>query len=461
MPKPPSTLLLAALALAHCALFPGESRGTVLDSICPGASDTELIEELGTPLASEQKKDFRVHTYSQPEAGIAGATTWSDSDGTVRWARIQLVNELPPVAAQLLFNLISGETETAGHALASTEQVEGLTRHYAADGVHFFLTDNVVREIWRTFPRADLASIRTASEASWPWDLPTAAPAVDVESSGSNQFVGSPISGQLLSISNLETSVVEKDEEYMFVVKGRVHAMGFQGEEITMWGAMADEDENRMKAHPDAPAEFRTQDGHLQVTTVDTVQYADASWDEVTFLFPFKHILKSEDLFRTYILRIVASCGGKSVFCSKEFQLRPDDPLAGRINREIRLHDTPLVKESVQENMGAGILVQFPVEVIGCTGSEFHVIVFLHDQDGTAISPSPGWDSWRDRSGGFYAKNSTQVLYDHSNWNPYEIFVPYAALDLPAGENPLCMSLFTYCLNVRAVLQFDITVVKP
>lgn len=461
MPKTPSTQLLPRLAIVLIALLGPESRGTVLDLICPGTADTEIVAELGEPLLTEQIEDLKISTWSQPDAGIVGATTWSGPDGTVRWARIQLVNELPQITAELLFNLISGQTTTEGHALASTEQAEGLTRHYAADGVHFFITDNIVREIWRTYPRADLASIRTASEASWPWEVPTAAPAVDEETSDSSPFVGSPISGQLLSITNLATNVIEKDGEYMFVIKGKVRAKGFQGEEITMWGAMADEDESRMKAHPDAPAEFRTPDGYLQVTTVDTVPYDDATWNELTFFFPFRHILKSGDLFRTYILRITASCGVKSVFCSKEFQLKPDDPSAGRLNREIRLYDTPLIEESVDENLGAGIQVQFPVEVIGCTGSEYHVIVFLHDQDGTAISPSPGWDSWEDRWGAFYAMNSTEVLYDHSNWNPYGIFVPYAGLDLPAGEHPLFITLFTYCLNVRAVLQFDITVVKP
>lgn len=429
--------------------------------IFPGASNTELIEELGTPLASEQKEDFRIHTWSRPEAGIAGAATWSGPDGTVRWARIQLVNELPQVTAELLFNLISGETTTEGHALASTEQAEGLTRHYAADGIYFFMTDNIVREIWRTSPRADLASIRTASEASWPWELPTAAPAPEEEASDSSPFVGSPISGQLLSITNLETGLVKTDEDYMFVLKGRVHAMGFQGEKITISGAMAYEDEKRMKALPDAPAEFRTADGHLEVTVVDTVQHADASWNEISLLFPFRHIQMSRNLLGTYVLRMTASCGGKTVFCSKEFHLRPDEPLAGRLSREIRLYDTPLVEVSVDENLGPGILVQFPVEVIGCTGSDFNAIVFLFDQDGTAISASPGWNSWEDRWGAFYAIRSTQVPYDHSNWNPYKIFVPYAALDLPAGEHPLYISLFTYCLNVRAVLQFDITVAKP
>ena len=156
-----------------------------------------------------------------------------------------------------------------------------------------------------------------------------------------------------------------------------------------------------------------------------------------------------------------AYCGNKRAICSSEVVLRRENEPAGRPNRQIMIADTPVVEESAQEEEGAGLLIQVPVEVRASRGLELHCQVTLRRPDGTVVQASPGWDNWKDSTGGFYALGISKVSYDITNWNPYKIFVPYAALDLPSGSHPLIIAVRTVCENVRALIEFDHTVVKP
>lgn len=462
MPKTSFTRLVAFLILAPGAVLSGQSGGTVLDPICPGTSDTELLETLGAPLVTEKTEGFNVSTWSQPEAGIAGATTWSDADGTIRWARIRLVNELPPEAVELLFSLVGGQTVTEGHSLAKTDPKTGLTRHYRTDGVLLFITDNLVREIWRTPPGADLDTIRTTSAAIWPWELPEDVATVVAGDHPTTPDPAASVPTQLLSVGPIEAFVVPMEDEFGVALKGRVHAVGLEGEEIIILGLFFAEDgQDIMKATPEAPDNLKGKNDEFLLKFTDTVQSQSATWGETTFLFPLRFLKHSGSILGRYVLRLEAYCGGKKALNSLEIHLRHPDQDPGRPERRILLVDEPQVEEASQDAEGDGLLIKVPAEVEGCLGSQFRCLLVLFKPDGTPVMARSGWDNWRNSQGGFYGLRIATVEYDHSHWNPYRIFLPYAALDLPPGETTLTVRILATSENVAAALEFDHTFVQP
>jgi len=450
------------LALIPAALFGSENPSLILDLIVPGTPCDSLTEMLGEPDFTEPLDDLQVTSYCLPEAGIAGATLWCDQAGTIRWARVRLVNDLPPIAIPILFDLVGGENTTQGHALATATEDGGHTVHHDADGLHFYVENEIVREIWLTVPWADLAAVQTASEALWPSDFPTPKAS---DSGGINLLGSTPETGvppQLLSVGPVETHPVSTNLGFAVQIMGRVHTRGFKGEEITMVGIFFEENGNEtLKVLPSAPPELSAQGGHYREKFVDTVQTADAVWNEISFALLLKHAEGFPNLYGRYVLRMDAYCGNKRAICSSEVDLRRENEPAGRPNRQIMIADTPVVVESAQEIEGAGLLIQVPVEVRASRGSDLHCQVTLRRPDGTVVQASPGWDNWMDSTGDFYALGISRVQYDVASWDAYKIFVPYAALDLPSGSHPLIIAVRTVCENVKALIEFDHTVVKP
>jgi len=454
--------LAPILALAHLSSFGAENSTTVLDLIRPGAATSGLIDPLGDPVSVEQREGLQVNTFTRPDSGIARATIWGDRDGTIQWARIQLVNELPPSAVRLLFTLVGAKTTSPGHAFADTEQEKGRTDHYEADGVHFFIVDGIVREIWRTRPRSDPAAIRIASRVRWPEPLPTRGPPAEMEEGTPGAYPGSRIETQLLWVGSIETGVVETSEGIAVQITGCMRARGMEGEKITIFGSFYGEDgKEPIQAAPTAPEKYRAPDGRFRIQDSGAIRHPDASWTNVALQLPLQHAEGYGNLFGRYVLKLEAFCGNKRGFCSGEVHLRLPETPPGRPDRRIRIDSELQLEEYTAEEEGAGFLVLIPMEAHSCRGSKLGCQVTLRKPDRTPVQASPGWDNWRGSRGIFYSLGFSEVQYDTSNWAPFRIFVPYAALDIPSGESPLVVRVLAFCENVATSLEFDCTIVKP
>jgi len=462
VPNKTFTLLTPILAFAHLALFGAEDSTTVLDLIRAGAPSTGLIETLGEPISVEQHEGLQVSTFARPEAGIATVTTWCDQEGVIQWARIRLVNDLPPSAVRLLYTFVGGTSTTPGHAFADTEREEGRTEHHETDGVHLFIADEVVREIWCTAPRADLTAIRTAAKAHWPSVRPAEVPTAEMADGIPNATLENRNQRPLLSVGPIDTQVVQTPEGYAAQITGTIHAAGFEGQEILILGFFYRENgTEKLHAVPTAPAELRGSGGEILVRKTDTVQHADAVWNDLILQVPLNQVEGFGNLYGRFVLRMEVHCGGKAAFCTGEIDLRRPDTPPARPDRQVRIGGEPWVEEWTAEEDGPGLMIHIPVEVNGCLGLNFGCRVALRHLDGTPVQASSDWDNWRTSKGDFYAFGLSEVEFKSSSWTPYNIFVPYAALDLAPGEQTLVVRLAAFCENVGTVLEFDTTIVKP
>ncbi len=128
---------------------PPDQRRYVFDVLATGITAHELATELGLAATTNQGG---VEVFRAQERGIAHATVWYDAERRLRWARVQLIRSLPLEVAVLLFD-IHGDPETSqGHPISGQLKLRESTCHYLRDGVHFYIHDDVVEEIWITSP---------------------------------------------------------------------------------------------------------------------------------------------------------------------------------------------------------------------------------------------------------------------------------------------------------------------
>jgi hypothetical protein len=498
-------MFLLLLATALLVVPQPDLETTELDRIRPGMAGATLTEALGEAFATERREDLLVEHFRKSDAGIADATMWCDEEGTVLWARVHLVNELSPRVARLLFNLVGGKSSTDGHAFAAIEKEMGRTVHYASDGVHFFIEGNIVREIWRTEPRVDPAEIRAASGARWPALLPVEEEPKEEPEAEPDESAGGiplkdllgeedlegmkegeldpsgmgrppagheerapkadfslPVSFPLLSVGQVITEVVDSPGGIAAKLQGKIRAVGLKGEKIHAVGFFCEPDGiERIHVAPDAPRETRGPRNCFRLEASDTVQHPDAAWNEMFFLFPLQYASGSGNLNGKFVLSMEAYCGGKAAYCSGEVTLsRPGAP-PSRPDRRIWLGDELRTEETTIEGPGPGFLVIVPVEVRNCKGLSLSCQVSLEKANGDPVRAARGWDSWRSMQGNFFSIALSDVLYDSSSWKAFRLFVPYGALELPAGKQPLVIRFGVRCENVGAALEFDHTIFKP
>lgn len=497
-------MILPLLAIALYAAPRPASEVTELERLRPGATAESLAPAIGEPFVTEPREAYVVRHYRAADAGLADATAWCDEKEVVRFARVHLVNELAPSTARLLFDLVGAKEVTEGHAFATTEDPVGTTVHYSADGVHFFVVGDVVRELWRTEPGADPAEIRAAAGERWPPVLPEDRTSKEEPEEGEGTSVvtleelfgedvleragegeldvsgmGRPPVGfeepappfettpppalsALLFVGPVTTAVTDSPLGIAARLQGSIRAVGVQGETLQVFGYLFAADGRRpILAARGAPAELRDPRGTLRAAVQDTVLYPDSSWNEQVLFLPLQHALGFERMRGKHVLSLEVYCGGKAAYCSGEVTLAPATERMPRPDRQVWLGGAPRVEETTLEGVGPGFTVLVPLEVRACRGLRLAGQVTLRTPSGEPVGTAPGAEAWRDPQGSFYSLSVVEVAYDSSSWEAFRLFVPYAALALPAGERKLCVRFAVHCENIGAALEFDHTFVKP
>jgi len=497
-------MIFPLLAIALFAAPRPATEVIELERIRPGATAGSLAPAIGEPFATVPREAYRVLHYRATDAGIADATVWCDEKEVVRFARVHLVNELAPGTARLLFDLVGAKEITEGHAFATTEEPLGTTIHYTADGVHFFVEGEVVRELWRTEPGVDPAQIRAAAGERWPPVLPedgtdesepregegTSVVSLEelfgedaLERAGEGELdvsgMGRPPVGfegaappfettpppavpTLLSAGPLTTGVTDSPLGIAAKLQGTIRAAGMQGETLQVHGYLFAEDGRQpIRAARGAPPDLRDPQGTLRATLQDTVLYADSSWSEQVLFLPLQHAAGFGGIHGKHVLSMEVYCGGKAAYCSGEVTLLRGGETSTRPDRQVWLGGPPRVEEATIDGAGPGFVVSVPLEVRACRGLRLAGQVTLKKPGGEPVRAARGGESWRDPQGNFYSLSVVDVLYDSSSWETFRLFVPYAALALPEGEQRLCVRFAVQCENIGTALEFDHTFVKP
>ena len=140
----------------------GVRKTLLVGDIIPGATDaSELQMAYGAPLAREKALGSRSEIFVDREDGIKSLLArYAMAKPAVKWARVRLVNQLSTEAAYVLFDLRDSQSFTEGHAFEPHRVSGGHTIHFMRDGVHFYVLEDVVMEIWLTLPDIDIMPFR-------------------------------------------------------------------------------------------------------------------------------------------------------------------------------------------------------------------------------------------------------------------------------------------------------------
>jgi len=135
-----------AVAAACAAAF---AQAASLHGVTPGASTrAEMHRALGEPAGG---KGSGVEAFRPKDAALRQVTLYYDARDVVRRARFDPAAELSLELASLLFELQGKPRMSRGHPFDPAHK-DGDAAHYDVRGVHFYLRDAVVREIWLVVP---------------------------------------------------------------------------------------------------------------------------------------------------------------------------------------------------------------------------------------------------------------------------------------------------------------------
>jgi len=493
-------VLLAALPASGTAAAPELE----LDLVAPGTFGLELHRVLGEPL--ENTREIEPHFWreelAKPDAGYERVTVWYDPEGVVRFARLVLVNELEPEVAGLLFGLRSGATRTEGRAFTGAE--EGHSLHHRRDGVHFFVRDGKVEEIWRTARDADLERVREEARASWP---PRALPdPPEVVANGEKPGEGETIidleeffgesfdeegpeldvsgAGDLSELEAFESVTPEVQERSLavgdpvleilrdpqghpvFRVQSQVFANGFAEEQIVFEGFLRsigpDGSTSLATVIPATPDIYRGPGDYLRPQLTETVLYDSATFQTVTLDFPLRWIrgYDPRNTSGTFVASIEVRCEGFAAFATVPAFLAgprfvplgiPTTLSAGRVQVSTRELD----------GVGPALWLERELRAVGAAGRTVFDSTTFRTLAGEKVLAARGQDNWRATDGSFYSTATDTPQYADTTWKAFHNFVPLTALDLPPGEHTLIVRDHAGVSPLERASERTITITIP
>jgi membrane-associated protease RseP (regulator of RpoE activity) len=144
-------------AVAAACFIQASAQATELDAIKPGkVTIAEVRAQFGEPVAKGAGAEV-FERYEARDKGYRRVSAWYDEGRVLKFAKVELAKKLSPQEAAALFTL--GDTLKSVGGNAFTGEAEGRTESYAANGVHFWIADDVAREIWITPANTDIMAI--------------------------------------------------------------------------------------------------------------------------------------------------------------------------------------------------------------------------------------------------------------------------------------------------------------
>jgi len=141
-------------------LLPAALYGSIFDAVEPGKSTSaDLYARFGEPVRSEASGDFKLEHFSDDEQLFKEVSAWFNDQNILQWVRVRPLHKVNADDAPLLFGLTIEPDKTKGNAFEEEENARGETRHFLSAGVHFYVQQGIVLEIWLTQAEADLSNI--------------------------------------------------------------------------------------------------------------------------------------------------------------------------------------------------------------------------------------------------------------------------------------------------------------
>ena len=136
------------------------AQSSSVNEIKPGRSTRkDLIILFGEPVRSESTEETKVDYFVAEEKLFKEISGCFNANGLLQWARFRPLHNVLADDAPLLFDLTVEPAKTQGNAFSEEGNKEGETHHFPGEGVHFFVRDRIVEEIWLTLPQANPSEI--------------------------------------------------------------------------------------------------------------------------------------------------------------------------------------------------------------------------------------------------------------------------------------------------------------
>ena len=460
--------VVVSTAYAWSASSPPDEGGFELDHLVPGATSAALETIFGAARLAETDEGTQVsrEDYALPARGYARVTAWFGVDGKLFAGRVLPKRSLKPAAAALLFDLHSVGRRTAGHGFTGAN-VGHLVTH-AAEGVHFFEREGRVEELWRTAVHASPENLKRRLGATCPV-APLAVPESVAVAEAGEAPTAPPTPDAPLRCLWLEpplASVVQDDQGYpAIVLTAVVHADGLRDQNIRFEGFLRPYPGGLdyapvLEATDEAPAEVRDEHGILHPRNDDTVLYDTSRFGSPTVIFPLQYLEGDGRAGGHFQASFEVVCGGLAAFDSVVVSV-PGPLLSNDVQVMSVAAGYPTAEGGEREGMGPGFFVNRKVESTMARGQTVTTHALLRRADGQPVLAADGWDSWRLDDGQFYALGSDEALYDQSAWDPFQVFVPVAALDLEPGTHRLILRSQTGIRGLAGAHERELIVSIP
>ncbi len=417
-----TSILIAALLFATNTSV----HANPLVEIKPGESTRADMEALlGAPSGAGA-----LSRYSASAAGLSEVVAGYDKAGVLEWARVALVKQLSPDIAVLLFDNLGAVAIETGNGLGGdTEQ--GRTEHYREAGVHFYVSGDVVREIWLVRPGADVAAVARAAGAP-----PVAAGSV----------AGVPETGVLrrLQVSAVWCEYVADEGGIASLnVYATVETEGLKDKLLTMRYVLIDPSGTIIKTSAGKP---------FSGGFADTVLYDNSKWAKATGTVDLRGLstggVHQARLRWEALLPDMGACSETMVALDAA-----GEGAAGTVT-------VSNVRGEAGGSGGAdGIWLYADVTANGCTGKVLRGWAAMRTSSGIVKSKQK---DYANGEGALSAGSQDTVKYDTASWTPFKLFIPYAAFDLPGGKKHRVMITYmAACEGVGSRAEQEVYIDVP
>jgi len=346
--EPAVVRLLGAIALA--VSLPAPAAAATLHGVTPGKSTRAGVHcRLGAP---QSGKGTATESFRPADAALKRVVLFYGRGNVVHRACFEPAADLPLGLARLLFEARGKPQMTVGHPFDATRR-DGRTAHFDADGVHFYLRGDLVREIWLVVPGERIPAPAATTPKPAPPRQPPKPPTLPgtharpARTVGRKPSPGSPKPAPQPSPPSEDTPAerprrdaqaqcqARDTEEFLarqrirvrkvwFEANARVgeqrgmmvftdlSAKGCKGQTMMARVRLRHHDGKPVMAAPGAPERFTDARGRFAAPAPDEVLYDPATWSAYQIFLPYDYLALPRGQARHLVIVLTAACRGET-----------------------------------------------------------------------------------------------------------------------------------------------------
>lgn len=338
--------LLGAITLAVSL----HAAAATLHGVTPGKSTrVDVHHRLGAP---QSGKGTAIESFRPADAALKRVVLFYDRESVVHRACFEPAADLTLGLARLLFEARGKPRMTVGHPFDAARR-DGRAAHFDADGVHFYLRDDLVREIWLVVPGERIpapavtmpkpapprqppkpltlpgtlarpaptvgrkpppGSPKPAPQPSPPsQDTPPERPRRDAQAQRQARDTEEFLARQRIRVRKVwfEADARVGDQRGM-MVSADLSAKGCKGQTMTARVRLRHHDGKPVMAAPGAPERFTDARGRFAAPAPDEVLYDPATWSAYQIFLPYKYLALPRGQAHHLVIVLTAACRGET-----------------------------------------------------------------------------------------------------------------------------------------------------